>query len=128
MWKDLLTRGLKEGALIHHASGHCLALNPGNDVANALARARMLQELPPTDMEPWLHKNLGHVGLRTMCKVAQRWHIPLTFAGKKQVVQACAQCTHFYPHHRRVPTQKGLKHLGWTQWVKHLTCSSMLAE
>ena len=40
-----------------------------------------------------------------MCKVTQRWHIPLMFANAKQVVQACAY--HFYPHPGQVPLQEG---------------------
>ena len=59
------------------------------------------------DMGPWLHKTLGHVGPKTMCKVAQRWHIPLMFAEAKQAVQACAQCAYFSLHHHQVSMQKG---------------------
>lgn len=103
LWKDLWTRGLKEGALIYHVSGHHPELSPGNDVADALARARTLQELPLMEMGQWLHKKLGCVGPRTMCKVAQRWHILLIFAGAKQVVLACAHCAHFYQHRHRLP-------------------------
>lgn len=74
-----------------------------NNMADTLVRACMFQKLPPVDMGPWLHKKLEYVGPRTMYKVAQRWHILLTFADANQEVQACAQCTHFYPHHRWVP-------------------------